>query len=125
MIENKPIKNKDPLSNQISQLRNRISELENEIRWLVSVVDQSDMKDELKKRKVNVTNSVNVKRDPNSSSGSKPFPLTQNKRASFDQTFNKATPNINLHQNAMIDSLNESLNQERLNSTNLSNQRDA
>lgn len=63
MIENKPIKNKDPLSNQISQLRNRISELENEIRWLVNVIENSDMKDELKKRKVNVTNSLNQKKD--------------------------------------------------------------
>jgi len=121
MIENKPIKNKDPMSNQISQLRNRISELENEIRWLVNVVENSDQKDELKKRKINVTNSLNQK--TTHSSGSKG---TSNNKSNFNSTMDMSrnTQHVNLHQNAMIDSLTESLNQERLNTGNLTRDRD-
>jgi hypothetical protein len=121
MIENKPIKNKDPMSNQISQLRNRISELENEIRWLVNVIENSDQKDELKKRKINVTNSTHQKN--NHSSGSKG---SMNNKSNFNSTMDMSrnTQNVNLHQNAMIDSLTESLNQERLNTSNLTRDRD-
>jgi len=55
-IQNKPIKNKDPLSNQIAQLKNRINELESDIRILVAILEKSDMKAELKKMKINVVN---------------------------------------------------------------------
>jgi TolA-binding protein len=124
MIENKPIKNKDPMSNQISQLRNRISELENEIRWLVNVVENSDMKDELKKRKINVTNTLNQKNQ--GSSGSKATNSTNNTRSTFNSTVDMSRNQpINLHQNAMIDSLTEALNQERLNTSNLTRDRDS
>lgn len=121
MIENKPIKNKDPMSNQISQLRNRISELENEIRWLVNVIENSDQKDELRKRKINVTNSLNQKNTH--SGGSKG--ISSNK-SNFNSTMDMSrnTQHVNLHQNAMIDSLTESLNQERLNTSNLTRDRD-